>query len=66
VERWCGRGGRIGIVLWPDQGEEGRGCASYIPGKVVRSLEGSENRLAMKDYGGGKIGKVNGGKLIKF
>jgi len=44
----------------------GRGFASNIRGKGVGSLKGSENRLAMKDFGGGEIVKVNGGKLIKI
>jgi hypothetical protein len=53
-------------VLCPDQGVVGIECANNIRGKGVGSFKGSENRLAMKDFGGGEIVKVNGGKLIKF
>jgi len=53
-------------VLWPGQGEVGRECASDIRGKDVGSLKLLENRVSMKDFGGGEIVKVNGGKLIKF
>ena len=35
----------------------GRVCASYIRRKGVGSLKGSENRLAMKDFGGGETVK---------
>jgi len=60
------RGGWFGTVLWPGQGELGRECASDIRGKDVGSLKLLENRVSMKDFDGGEIVKVNGGKLIKF
>ena len=41
-------------------------CASNIRRKGVGSLKESENRLAMKDFGGREVVKVNGGKVMKI
>ena len=48
------------------RGEVGRVCASNIRRKGVGSLKESENRLAMKDFGGREVVKVNGGKVMKI